>query len=482
MVERERLERAAGSRYGKQGGQAVVAADPPGGGEGPVDADEVGGHHEELGAVEGEVIGRRRGLGPVHPHQPGASARVDHDPPAGEVAVGDAGPVQAVEVDPGVVERRVVDLVGRDVGQRPARRVADHEQGVVAGPGDADREQVGDHGSAALGQEQDQGLVLDLLAPPEGHSRAGVLVPDGAPELGEQPGVGAVPTDHLDGQPLVGVADEGGVAPRLLRGQAEAVVGHAELAEGAGDLVEGRRPAGRAQGEVGDRRGAPGQDHAGQHRHRQALGQVDRGDGRQPEHDLDHATGGSGEVRPGGEEDGDRRGQGHDREVRAASAEVGAAGLEGLGDVDQAREGGPDAQADGEGEQEGEQEAPAAGHEGTDAPARRRRSRRGGRAPRRARSGRRAGRPRRRTPWPRSSVIDLALTEIAVITTTAVRARPMSLGRLRTAPGATMPKTDEVHRRWMTEVRTGRNPPGSSADAGRPGPCRLPVPPSRRRG
>jgi len=33
----------------------------------------------------------------------------------------------------------------------------------------------------------------------------------------------------------------------------------------------------------------------------------------------------------------------------------------------------------------------------------------------------------------------LALTEMAAMTTTAVAARPMSLGRRRTAPGATMP-------------------------------------------
>ena len=156
--ERSRLE------VGQQVGQTLIAPGLSGGLQRAVDADLVGGRHEELGTVKGEVVGGCRCLGSLHPNEAGAAVLVDHDPSGGEVAVGDARGVQPVEVGPGVVQHPVVDRVGRDVGQRPARGVAQHEQRVVTGTGDADREEIGDHRSGALGQEQHQGLVFDLLA------------------------------------------------------------------------------------------------------------------------------------------------------------------------------------------------------------------------------------------------------------------------------------------------------------------------------
>ena len=170
------------------------------------------------------MILRRRGLGPVHAHQAGVAVGVDGHVLSRDVPMGDLGPVEAGEVGPGVVEHGVVDSVDVELGEAFPRGVADDQQGVVPGPSDPDGDQARNPSPAALGQEQDQGLVLDLLAAAEGHRRAGVLVPDEAPDLGEQTGVGAVATDDLHGQRVVAVGHEGGVAPGLLGVQADAVV------------------------------------------------------------------------------------------------------------------------------------------------------------------------------------------------------------------------------------------------------------------
>ena len=158
-----------GLEVGEEGGQAVVAADPSGGGEGAVDADEVGGDHEELGAVEGEVVGRGRGLGPVHAHQAGAPVVVDHDPSAGEVAVGDAGGVQPVR---GWSRRRRARASSISSGSRSANvrpgGLRTTSRASSRAPAMPTASRSGTHGPAALGQEEHQGLVLDLLAPAQG--------------------------------------------------------------------------------------------------------------------------------------------------------------------------------------------------------------------------------------------------------------------------------------------------------------------------
>ncbi len=202
-----------------------------GGGQRPVDADPVSGRHQELDVIEGQVIGWCGRLGSVEADEAGPPVAGDDESASHDLAVGDARPVQGAEVGPRVVENGVGEPRRIDPVHGLSDRVAHDQQGVVTGAGDAHGDQLGDPGPAAGRQQQDQRLVLDLLAPPQADGRAGVLVPDGSPELGEQPGVGAVPADDLDGQAIVVVAQEAGVAPGLHRVQAQPVSRHAEVSQ-----------------------------------------------------------------------------------------------------------------------------------------------------------------------------------------------------------------------------------------------------------
>ena len=184
---------------------------------------------------------------------------------------------------------------------RTPGRVAHDQEGVVAPAGQADGDQLGHPGAGAAGEQQHVGLVLDLVLPGQRQRRAGVLVPDEPPGLGEQAGVGAVAAHDLDRQLGVRPRRVAGAAPVLLGGEAQAGRVDAEVAQRVGHLSGGRRRRRGAEAQVGDRGRAPREHEAGDHRAREALGEQRGGRQRaEPERRLEQAAGGAGQVRPRG--------------------------------------------------------------------------------------------------------------------------------------------------------------------------------------
>jgi hypothetical protein len=119
-------------------------------------------------------------------------------------------------------------------------RVPDDEEGVTA-LGDRRRHQVRRAHAGPLGQQEQEGLVLDLLEAGEGEGRAAVPVPDEPPELVEQPAVGGVPSGDPNGEPAGGVlALERELAVRAAGDRNELVDLEAEVGERQAHPVAGR--------------------------------------------------------------------------------------------------------------------------------------------------------------------------------------------------------------------------------------------------
>ena len=210
---------------------------------------------------------------------------------------------------------------GSTSSRRRPRRVPHDEEGVVAPPRQAGGDQVGHPGAGAAGEQHDVGLVLDLVLAGERQRRFGVLVPDEPPELGEQAGVGRVPPHDLDRQLGLGPGRVVGAAPRLLRREPQTGRVDAEVTQRVGHLFRGRRGRRGAEAQMRDGRRAPGEDDAGDHGAREALGQ---GGGRQraePERGLEQAAGRTGQVRPRGPQHRRARGHQHHREVGGVAVE-----------------------------------------------------------------------------------------------------------------------------------------------------------------
>ena len=88
-------------------------------------------------------------------------------------------------------------------GQRGAMRVAHHEDGS-AGAGHPGRDNLRRTHAGAPGGQHHVGLVLHLLQAGQLQGPAALLVEHGAPELGEELGLGLIPAQHLDADPSPG--------------------------------------------------------------------------------------------------------------------------------------------------------------------------------------------------------------------------------------------------------------------------------------
>ena len=163
---------------------------------------------------------------------------------------------------------------------RRAERAHDHQR--VAPPGTPRGDEMGHVGAGALGEQGDEGFVLDELHPAEADGPLGSPVPDEAPQVGQQLGVPRIAAVHLDDQrPLVVGALEQHDSLRLHRRRREIVDANSEVGEGEPDPRRGRAPARRTDGEVDGRRGEePQRD--GRRRARRQRG---------PEHDRRRRTG-----------------------------------------------------------------------------------------------------------------------------------------------------------------------------------------------
>ena len=106
------------------------------------------------------------------------------------------------------------------------------------------REDMGDRCPGLSREQHRVGLVLDLLQSGEIQGRAGVLVPDEAPQLRQKLRVALVASVGADRQGVVilGVRQHTGSARFLRRREVKVLRRDADLVESVADLVEARPP------------------------------------------------------------------------------------------------------------------------------------------------------------------------------------------------------------------------------------------------
>ena len=135
-----------------------------------------------------------------------------------------------------------------DVGERVAvGRSGDQQRGP--GTGNARGHDIRHVRAGLLRDDLAQCLVFDLLEPGERERRAGVLVEEESPELGDELRVGGVAPVHAEVQwrAVGSVREHDRVAARLLRREAHVRGRDAELVERARDLRRGRAAGRRAE-------------------------------------------------------------------------------------------------------------------------------------------------------------------------------------------------------------------------------------------
>ena len=169
-----------------------------------------------------------------------------------EVAVRDAGVVQAPELGPGLAQHDVGELVVGEVGQRPAgRHPGDEDRGIRPGhPGRDDRR----HPHALPGGEEERvRRVLHLLEPAAERRGARRLVHELVPDASGELGVPLVTTERdARGPSLPPARRTRMTVARAIGSTAGATSTHLEpeLREGVTDLPDRRPAARRTEGHV----------------------------------------------------------------------------------------------------------------------------------------------------------------------------------------------------------------------------------------
>ncbi len=106
-------------------------------------------------------------------------------------------------------------LVGREIGERTPGDAPGHEHRGV-GTGLTDLDELGRVHPLALGPQEDEGLVLDLLEPGVEQRRSGVPVEEEPPRLVQEPGVTLVAPEHRDRERTLRILGEHERAPEGL--------------------------------------------------------------------------------------------------------------------------------------------------------------------------------------------------------------------------------------------------------------------------
>ena len=166
--------------------------------------------------------------------------------------MGDPDGVEPSKVSPDAFQELVVDLVGIERAEWVAGGLG-HEQRVALGgrPGRHHREH---RDPGPLGQQGDEGLVLDLLAAAQRQVGGVAPVPQRGPGGGEQLAVPGVPAVDLHQQraPVWRLGGGDGHPAGLQRRLPEPGRFHAQLGQGVGDLVKGEAARRGAEQQVDD--------------------------------------------------------------------------------------------------------------------------------------------------------------------------------------------------------------------------------------
>jgi hypothetical protein len=103
----------------------------------PVGPDQAGQRDEQLGHVVGQLPRARRGFGEPEVQQPGPPVQADQHVGAAQVAVGDTGAMEPLDLGPDGSEQSVTDLGGVEAVQRLAGDVLEDEQDMAIPAGTA---------------------------------------------------------------------------------------------------------------------------------------------------------------------------------------------------------------------------------------------------------------------------------------------------------------------------------------------------------
>ena len=165
-------------------------------GESPFGAHEGGERGEQLRDVPGDGGSHGRAAGDVETGERWA-VRGDDQGVGVEATMDEAGRVQQSRLPPDPGEQVVGDEAGLDRREPDTLRLAHHEEGGPRSRHAGSDHVRGSHAGIAGGQQRVR-LVLYLLEPGQVQCSAALLVEQGPPELGEELGLGLVPSQHLD--------------------------------------------------------------------------------------------------------------------------------------------------------------------------------------------------------------------------------------------------------------------------------------------
>ena len=272
----------AGRRVVRAARRGLGVDGPQRGADGPLGAGRQRGGDQQLGPV---CVHRRRGVDLV-----GVVELAEHHPPvvlaaeraAVDAVVDDAGVVERAERGPAPVEEPVVDLLRGHGRERPSLEQERHH--AVAGLAGAGGHDGRDRCATRVGQQQQEGVVLDPLARVHDEPTAAVAVPEEPPQEHGELVVPLVAAHHADAD-AVAARGDGLVHP--LGPPVDGLGDGAEVGEVGLDVAGGHRAHRRAE-RVADQ----GRDREAEEHRRQVP--VGRG-GREEEH-ADRA----GEDQPAG--------------------------------------------------------------------------------------------------------------------------------------------------------------------------------------
>jgi hypothetical protein len=219
--------------------------------------------------------------------------------------------VEPPSVAPDALEEFVVDVIGSERAERAAGRLG-HQQRVALGchPGRHDREH---RDPGPLGQQGDEGLVLDLLAAAEREVGGVAPVPERGPGGGEQLAIPGVPAVDLHQQrAIAGRLGGGDRHPAGLQWRLAQPGGvHAQVGQGVGDLVKGEPARRGAEQQVDDGGRSDPDRECRDHPDGQGGPQRDPGGGPDPDHRSAHVSERPCQVRGGHDDHRGGQGQPH---------------------------------------------------------------------------------------------------------------------------------------------------------------------------
>jgi hypothetical protein len=244
-----------------------------------------------------------------------------------------AGPAQDQQLTVEIVQGGVADAVGVGLRQRRPGRQAVGQQRVLGRPGGSRVDDLGHRHARLARPHGHEGLVLDLLQPGEREGRPGVPVEHEPARLGQDLGVGRVPSVDLYAEPVAERIRPGRLdrlvlrhPPDLSRRRVHVAGADAEILEQELHITGRGQAQRRAENEPDDRGRRPADGQASENVDRQPVTADRRGQGHQGDEDLDEALHAAGQVGQRGRRHGHEQGDLQHRECHVVAVDDDAGG------------------------------------------------------------------------------------------------------------------------------------------------------------